>query len=296
MKPLQSVPSAGCAASLELVAAPLVRAALLEDIGRGGDLTTDAIVDPERLARARIVARRSGVLAGLDFAAIAFRLLDERVEIARHAGEGDRFEAGAVIAEIAGRARAILTGERTALNLLSRLCGIATATRTLVDLVAGTSARIADTRKTTPGLRALERYAVRQGGGANHRFGLDDGVLIKDNHLALASSIHAAVASARARAGHMVKIEVEVDTHEQLRQALAEPIDAVLLDNMTPAQLAQAVAIVAGRVVTEASGGVTKENVVEIAASGVDIISVGWLTHGAPALDLSLEIDARLAD
>jgi nicotinate-nucleotide pyrophosphorylase (carboxylating) len=296
MKPLQSVPSAGCAASLELVAAPLVRAALLEDIGRGGDLTTDAIVDPERLARARIVARRSGVLAGLDFAAIAFRLLDERVEIARHAGEGDRFEAGAVIAEIAGRARAILTGERTALNLLSRLCGIATATRTLVDLVAGTSARIADTRKTTPGLRALERYAVRQGGGANHRFGLDDGVLIKDNHLALASSIHAAVASARARAGHMVKIEVEVDTHEQLRQALAEPIDAVLLDNMTPAQLAQAVAIVAGRVVTEASGGVTKESVVEIAASGVDIISVGWLTHGAPALDLSLEIGAPLAD
>ncbi|MGP8099439.1 MAG: carboxylating nicotinate-nucleotide diphosphorylase [Candidatus Cybelea sp.] len=270
-----------------------MRAALLEDIGRGGDLTTDAIVEPERLARARIVSRRGGILAGLDSAAIAFRLLDERVEIVRCVEEGDRFEAGAVVAEIEGRARALLTGERTALNLLSRLCGIATATRTLVDLVAGTSARIADTRKTTPGLRALERYAVWRGGGANHRFGLDDGVLIKDNHLALASSIRAAVAAARARVGHMVKIEVEVDTLEQLREAMAEPIDAVLLDNMTPAQLAEAVAIVAGRVVTEASGGVTKENVVEIAANGVDIISVGWLTHSAPALDLSLEIDPR---
>jgi nicotinate-nucleotide pyrophosphorylase (carboxylating) len=296
MKPLPSVPSAGCAASLELVAAPLLRAALLEDIGRGGDVTTDAIVEPELCARARIVARRSGILAGLDFAAIAFRLLDERVEIVRRVEEGDRFDAGATVAEIEGRARAILTGERTALNLLGRLCGIATATRTLVDLVAGTSARIADTRKTTPGLRALERYAVWRGGGANHRFGLDDGVLIKDNHLALASSIHAAVAAARARVGHMVKIEIEVDTLEQLREAMLEPIDAVLLDNMTPAQLADAVAIVAGRVVIEASGGVTKENVVEIAASGVNVISIGWLTHSAPALDLSLEIDAKLVN
>jgi|SRR5579863_553269 len=296
MRPLRSVPSAGCAASLELVAAPLVRAALLEDIGRGGDLTTEAIVDPERRARARIVSRRGGILAGLDFAAIAFRLLDEHVEIVRRVAEGDRFEAGAVVADIQGRARAILTAERTALNLLSRLCGIATATRTLVDLVSETSARIADTRKTTPGLRALERYAVWRGGGANHRFGLDDGVLIKDNHLALASSIRAAVTAARARAGHMVKIEVEVDTLEQLREAMVEPIDAVLLDNMTPVQLADAVAIVAGRVVTEASGGVTKENVVGIAASGIDIISVGWLTHGAPALDLALEIDAPLVD
>jgi len=293
MKPLPSVPSAGYAASLELVAAPLVRAALLEDIGRGGDVTTDAIVEPERRTRARIVSRRGGTLAGLDFAAIAFRLLDERVEIVRCVEEGDRFEAGTIVAEIEGRARAILTGERTALNLLGRLCGIATATRTLVDLVAETRARIADTRKTTPGLRALERYAVRRGGGANHRFGLDDGVLIKDNHLLLASSIRAAVAAARARVGHMVKIEVEVDTLEQLREAMLEPIDAVLLDNMTPAQLAEAVAIVARRVLTEASGGVTKENVVEIAASGIDIISVGWLTHSAPALDLSLEIDAR---
>ena len=293
MKPLQSVPSAGCAASLDLVAAPLVRAALLEDIGRGGDLTTDAIVKPERFARARIVARRGGILAGLSFAEFAFRLLDERIEIVRRVEEGERFEAGAIVAQIEGRARAILTAERTALNLLSRLCGVATATRTLVDLVLGTSTAIADTRKTMPGLRALERYAVSRGGGVNHRFGLDDGVLIKDNHLALAGSIRAAVAAARARVGHMVKIEVEVDTLEQLREVMAEPIDAVLLDNMTPAQLADAVAIVARRVITEASGGVTRENVVEIAASGVDIISVGWLTHSAPALDLSLEIDPQ---
>jgi len=269
----------------------MVRAALLEDIGRGGDLTTDAIVEPQRRARARIIARRGGILAGLDFAAIAFRLLDEQIEIVRRAEEGGHFEAGATVAEIEGRARAILTGERTALNLLGRLCGVATATRTLVELVRGTSARIADTRKTTPGLRTLERYAVWRGGGANHRFGLDDGVLIKDNHLALARSIRAAVAATRARVGHMVKIEVEVDTLEQLREAMAEPIDAVLLDNMTPAQLADAVAIVGRRVLTEASGGVTKENVVEIAASGVDIISVGWLTHSAPALDLALEIE-----
>jgi nicotinate-nucleotide pyrophosphorylase (carboxylating) len=293
MKHLQSVPLADCAASLELIAEPLVRTALLEDLGRGGDLTTNSIVEPRQRGRARIVARRDGVLAGLELAAIAFRLLDERIEIARRVAEGDRFEAGATVAEIAGLARAILSGERTALNLLGRLCGIATATRNLVDLISGTPARIADTRKTTPGLRALERYAVRCGGGTNHRFGLDDAVLIKDNHLALASSIRAAVAAARARAGHMVKIEVEVDTLEQLREALAEPIDAVLLDNMTPAELSEAVAIVGRRVQTEASGGVTEANVVEIAASGVDIISVGWLTHTAPALDLSLEIETR---
>ncbi len=290
MKPSQSVPSRDCAASLELIAAPLVRAALLEDVGRGGDLTTEAIVEPERRARARIVARRAGVLAGLDVAALAFRFLDENVELLDRVPEGARVERGQAVGEIAGSARALLTGERTALNLLCRMCGIATATRELVDLIEGSAARIADTRKTTPGLRALERYAVRRGGGVNHRFGLDDAVLIKDNHLALAGSIREAVAAARARAGHMVKVEIEVDTLDQLREALTEPIDAVLLDNMTPQELAKAVALVARRVVTEASGGVTKENVAAIAAAGVDIISVGWLTHSAPALDFSLEI------
>ncbi|MGA9944167.1 MAG: carboxylating nicotinate-nucleotide diphosphorylase [Candidatus Cybelea sp.] len=290
MKPLRSVPLRGCQASLELIAEPIVRAALLEDVGRGGDLTTDAIVEPGRTATAHIVARRSGVVAGLPFAFLAFSLLDENAETSARVGEGERVEAGAVVAEIAARARAILTGERTALNLLGRLSGIATATRTLVDLVAGTRAKIADTRKTTPGLRAFERYAVACGGGRNHRFGLDDAVLIKDNHLALAGSLREAVAAARAHVGHTVKVEVEVESLEQLREALDAPIDAVLLDNMTPAQLADAVRIVNGRVLTEASGGVTPENVAEIARTGVDVISAGWLTHSAPALDFSLDI------
>jgi len=291
---LPSAPSRGYAASPELVAESVVRAALLEDIGHGGDLTTEAIVDPQRRATARIVARQRGVVAGLPFALIAFRLLDDGVESTVSVGEGEGVEPGAVVAEISARARAILTGERTALNLLCRLSGIATATRTMVDLVAGTRAKIADTRKTTPGLRALERYAVVRGGGSNHRFGLDDAVLIKDNHLVLAGSVRAAIAAARARVGHTIKIEVEVENFDQLREALEQPIDAVLLDNMTPSQLAEAVQIVGGRVVTEASGGVTQANVAEIARTGVDVISVGWLTHSAPALDFSLEMGGAI--
>ncbi len=292
MKPSRSVRLRGCAASLELAAEPIVRTALLEDIGRGGDLTTDAIVESNRSACARIVARAGGIVAGMPVAMLAFRLLDHQVAIRASVAEGDRAEPGDIAAELSGNAKAILTGERTALNLLGRLSGIATATRTLVDLIAGTHAKIADTRKTMPGLRALERYAVLCGGGSNHRFGLDDAVLIKDNHLALAGSIGDAVAAARARVGHMIKIEVEVDTLGQLREAVAEPIDAVLLDNMTPAALAEAVRIVDGRLLTEASGGITPENVAEIARTGVDVISVGWLTHSAPSLDFSLEVVA----
>ncbi len=269
-----------------------MRAALLEDLGHGGDLTTDAIVAPDQTATAQILARRAGVVAGLAIAPLAFTLLDSRVEFSAEVHDGARVAADAVVARILGPARAILTGERTALNLLCRLSGIATATRALVDLVAGTRAKIADTRKTTPGLRALERYALRCGGGVNHRFGLDDGVLIKDNHLALAGSIHAAVAAARSAVGHMVKIEIEVDTLEQLREALAEPIDAVLLDNMTAEQLAEAVRMVDRRVLTEASGGITKENILEVGRTGVDLISVGWLTHSAPILDLGLDLSS----
>ncbi len=290
MKPSQNARSRGSSASLSLLAEPLVRAALLEDVGHGGDLTTDAIVEPDATTTARIVARRDGIVAGIEVAAIAFALLDDRVEFSSRADDGDPIAAGECAAEIFGHARAILTGERTALNLLCRLSGIATATRALVDAVAGTRAKIADTRKTTPGLRALERYAVRCGGGVNHRFGLDDGVLIKDNHIAVAGSIGDAVAAARAAVGHMVKVEVEVDTLEQLREALDTHVDAVLLDNMAPAQLADAVRIVGGRAVTEASGGVTAQNVREIASSGVDLISVGWLTHSAPALDFGLDM------
>ncbi len=274
-----------------LVLEPLVRAALLEDIGHGYDLTTDATIPPELTARARIVARRPGIVAGLGVAMLAFRLLDESVRIDVAIADGEPVRAGDCVAEIRGRARAILTGERTALNFLCRLSGIATATRAFVDMVSGTRARVADTRKTTPGMRALEKYAVRCGGGVNHRFGLDDAVLVKDNHLALTGSVSEAVAAVRARIGHAVKVEVEVDTLEQLREALEEPIDAVLLDNMTPERLAQAVQLVNGRVLTEASGGVTPESIRAIADSGVDLISVGWLTHSAPALDLSLEVE-----
>jgi nicotinate-nucleotide pyrophosphorylase (carboxylating) len=273
-----------------LVWSELLRAALLEDLSHGNDLTTDAIVDPLAVARAEVVARKAGIVAGIEIATSAFHMLDTRVDVDVRIPDGARAEAGATIAVVVGPARPILTAERTALNLLGRLCGIATATRALVDLVAGTRAHVIDTRKTTPGLRALEKYAVRCGGGSNHRFGLDDAVLIKDNHLAIAGSIRDAVAAVRARVGHMVKVEIEVDTIEQLREALEQPVDAVVLDNMTLEQLREAVALVGGRVITEASGGVRPETIAAIAETGVDLISVGWLTHGAPSLDIGLDI------
>ena len=274
-----------------LVVESLVRSALLEDLAHGSDLTTDAIVPTDLHATAAVVAREEGVIAGMWAALLAFELLDPGAgKVHVIVDDGCTVAAGAKVAEITGRARTLLTGERTMLNLLCRLSGIATATHRMVDAIRGTAAQIVDTRKTTPGLRTLEKYAVRCGGGSNHRFGLDDAVLIKDNHLALAGSIHEAVARARALAGHMVKVEVEVDTLDQLREALDEPIDAVLLDNMSPAQLAQAVEIVNHRVITEASGGIRPETVRAVAESGVDLISVGWLTHGAPAMDLGLDI------
>ncbi|HEY9181517.1 MAG TPA: carboxylating nicotinate-nucleotide diphosphorylase [Candidatus Baltobacteraceae bacterium] len=274
-----------------LLVEPIVRAALLEDIGRGGDLTTDAIVEPEARAAGRIVARKAGVIAGLDAAKLAFELLDPQAEFRIDAGDGARVAPGQIAATVSCSARALLTGERTALNLLCRLSGIATATRALVDRIQGTQAHVVCTRKTTPGLRVLEKYAVRCGGGSNHRFGLDDAVLVKDNHLALAGSIRAAVDAVRARVGHMVKIEVEVDTLEQLREALETPVDAVLLDNMNPEQLTQAVKLVNGRLLTEASGTITAERIAAVAASGVDLISSGWITHSAPALDLGLDVE-----
>ena len=275
----------------DVIIEPLVRTALLEDIGHGADLTTDAIV-PESLAlRALIRARRPGTISGHAPARLAFQLLHPHMTYTVHAADGQTVEAGAVVAEISGNARAVLTGERTALNFLCRLSGIATATRALVDLTAGTRAHVVCTRKTTPGLRALEKAAVRSGGGSNHRFGLDDAVLIKDNHLAIAGDVAAAVAAVHARVGHMVKIQLEVDTLAQLREALDLPIDAVLLDNMAPAQLAQAVQLVNGRLVTEASGNVNAQTIAAIAKTGVDLISSGWLTHSAPALDLGLDIE-----
>lgn len=274
-----------------LVVEPIVRTALLEDLAHGSDITTDAIVPTDLHATAAVVTREQGVVAGIHAAILAFELLDPGATKTHVIfDDGCIVKPGTTIAEITGRARTLLTGERAMLNILSRLSGIATATYGLVETIRGTAAQIVDTRKTTPGLRALEKFAVRCGGGSNHRFGLDDAVLIKDNHLALAGSIREAVSRAHALAGHMVKIEVEVDTLEQLHEALAEPIDAVLLDNMTPEMLKRAVEIVDRRLITEASGGIRPETVRAVAESGVDLISVGWLTHGAPSLDFGLDI------
>jgi nicotinate-nucleotide pyrophosphorylase (carboxylating) len=268
---------------------PLVKAALLEDLGRAGDLTSDAIAPADLVVKTSLVSRQSGVVAGLDLVALAFRLIDERVEIDRRRQDGETVTPGDSIAEIRGPARAILTAERTALNFLCRLSGISSATASIVAAVTGKKARIVCTRKTTPGLRAVEKYAVRAGGGANHRFGLDDAVLIKDNHIAIAGSVATAIERARSHVGHLVKIEVEVDMLLQLEEALAVGVDAVLLDNMTIEQLHRAVDMTAGRAVTEASGRITPETAPAIAATGVDLISVGWLTHSAPVLDIGLD-------
>ncbi|MGJ5044035.1 MULTISPECIES: carboxylating nicotinate-nucleotide diphosphorylase [unclassified Bradyrhizobium] len=268
---------------------PLVRMALLEDLGRAGDITTDAIVPAEQRASLKLRARQHGVIAGLDVARCAFQTVspDVRMEIVRP--DGSVVTPGDAIATISGPARALLTGERVALNFLCRLSGVASATASLVSAVKGTKAQIVCTRKTTPGLRALEKYAVRAGGGGNHRFGLDDAVLIKDNHIAIAGGIKAAITRAKAHAGHLVKIEVEVDTLAQLEQALTLGVDAVLLDNMTPAELETAVGMISGKAISEASGRITVETAPAIAAAGVDLISVGWITHSSAALDIGLD-------
>jgi len=269
---------------------PLVRRALEEDLGRAGDLTSDAVLPPDLTARADVVARVPGRIAGLSVALSAFRLLDATIDVEARAVDGDDVAAGAVLATVHGPARILLAAERTALNLLGRLCGIATATRDLQTLVAPYGAHVVCTRKTTPGIRALEKYAVRCGGGHNHRFGLDDAVLIKDNHIALAGGLRTAVERARRAVGHLVKIEVEVDTLDQLREALDLEVDIVLLDNMSLETLREAVALAKGRAITEASGGITPKTAAAIAATGVDLLSVGWLTHSAPALDVALDI------
>ena len=273
----------------QIMVEPLVRAALLEDLGRAGDLTTNAIVPPDLHATTILSARQPGVVAGLDVASLAFRLIDPAISVQAERADGAMVSPGEVIATISGPARGILTAERTALNFLCHLSGIASATRSVVAAVEGSKASIVCTRKTMPGMRSLQKYAVRTGGGSNHRFGLDDAVLIKDNHVALAGGIRAALERARAGVGHLVKIELEVDTLEQLEEALSFGVDAVLLDNMTPDQLRTAVAMVAGRAMTEASGRVTPATAPAIAATGVDLISIGWLTHSSTVLDIGLD-------
>jgi nicotinate-nucleotide pyrophosphorylase (carboxylating) len=271
---------------------PLVRMALLEDLGRAGDLTTAAIVPADRRATTLLVARQAGVVAGLDLARLAFQLIDPAIEIRVERGDGAAVAPGDVIATVTGPAAGILTAERVALNFMCRLSGIATATASVVAAVRNTKAKIVCTRKTTPGLRVIEKYSVRVGGGSNHRFGLDDAVLIKDNHVAIAGSVTEALKRARNGVGHLVKIELEVDRLDQLREALDHGVDAVLLDNMDSATLAEAVAMVAGRAVTEASGRITPATAPQIAATGVDLVSIGWLTHSVSVLDIGLDFEA----
>jgi len=268
---------------------PCVRHALLEDLGRAGDITSDAIIAQETIANVALVAREAGVIAGLDFAGIAFCLIDPAIVMRRHRGDGEAVRAGEVIAEISGPARGILTAERVALNFLGHLSGIATATAGIARSISHTRAKITCTRKTTPGLRFAEKYAVRAGGGANHRFGLDDAILIKDNHIAIAGGIAAAITRARAQIGHLVKIEVEIDSLGQLDEALLYRPDAVLLDNMAPETLREAVRRIGGQAICEASGRINAETAPEIAETGVDLISAGWLTHSARVLDIGLD-------
>ncbi|MBN9526185.1 MAG: carboxylating nicotinate-nucleotide diphosphorylase [Alphaproteobacteria bacterium] len=270
---------------------PLLRAALAEDLGRAGDITSAAVLPPGLRARAVMRARESGRLAGIEAGLMAFRLIDPDMCCHIRKGDGADIAKDEIVAEIAGDARGILTAERTALNLACHLSGVASATARLVAAVRPHPTRIVCTRKTTPGLRILEKYAVRLGGGANHRFGLDDGMLIKDNHVAMAGGIRPALARARAAAGHMVKVEIEVDTLDQLAEALAAGADAVLLDNMTIPMLAEAVVMARGRAATEASGRINLDTVAAVAATGVDLISSGAITHSAPILDLGLDID-----
>ena len=273
----------------DLMIAPVVRAALAEDLGRAGDITAMACIAADARLNAVLAVRQSGVLAGLDCARLAILALDPTAGFEARIADGDQLAPGAVVASISANARALLSAERTALNLMGRLSGVATLTRAYVDAVAGTAARIVDTRKTTPGLRHLEKYAVRCGGGVNHRFGLDDAILIKDNHVAACGGVGEALNRARAFAGHLTKIEVEVDSLAQLEEALAHRPDVIMLDNFSLDDLKRAVAITAGQVTLEASGGVNLTTVRAIAETGVQVISVGALTHSAPVLDIGLD-------
>ena len=273
----------------EVLLRPLVETALTEDLGRRGDVTSQATIPADMQAQLQIKARQAGVICGMDLARLAFDMVDTQIGFDAQVADGERVEAGTVLATVCGNARHLLTAERTALNFMTHLSGIATATRQIVDSVAAYPAQITCTRKTIPGLRTVQKYAVRCGGGRNHRLGLDDAILIKDNHIAIAGDIATAIKQAQDFAGHLIPIEVEVDTLAQLAQALDAGASLVLLDNMTPDVLAQAVAMCQGRAKTEASGGITPETVQAVAQAGVDFIAMGYLTHSTTALDIGLD-------
>ncbi len=276
-----------------LMLEPLIRRALDEDLGLAGDITSTAVIPDDHFSEVVARARQSGCIAGLDCAELACSLVDPAITMTRHVEDGDSVAPGAVIATFEGPSRSLLIAERTALNFMGHLSGIASVTADLVHRIEGTHAAIACTRKTTPGLRALEKYAVRAGGGMNHRYSLSDAVLIKDNHIAIAGGVGPALTRARHTVGHMVKIEIEVDTLEQLTQVLEIGADAVLLDNMNPATLRSAVEMIDGRAIAEASGGITPDSVRAVAETGVDLISMGWITHSAPCLDIGLDFIAK---
>jgi nicotinate-nucleotide pyrophosphorylase (carboxylating) len=271
---------------------PLVQASLVEDLGRRGDVTSQATIPADKQAKLQIRARQAGVICGMDVARLSFAAVDEQIEFVAQVHDGERVAAGSVLAIVSGNARHLLTAERTALNFLTHLSGIATATQQIVDSVAEYPAQITCTRKTIPGLRTLQKYAVRCGGGRNHRLGLDDAILIKDNHIAIAGDIQTAIKQAQDFAGHLIPIEVEVDTLEQLQLALDAGVNLVLLDNMSPDTLSEAVAMCQGHAKTEASGGITPETVQAAAKTGVDFIAMGYLTHSTTALDIGLDFSA----
>ena len=271
---------------------PLVEAALMEDLGRRGDVTSQATIPADMQAQLQIKARQAGVICGMDLARLSFDLIDEQIEFIAKVNDGATVEAGTVLATVHGNARNLLTAERTALNFMTHLSGIATDTKKIVDSVAAYSAQITCTRKTIPGLRIVQKYAVRCGGGRNHRLGLDDAILIKDNHIAIAGNIKTAIQQAQNFAGHLIPIEVEVDTLDQLEQALDAGVSLVLLDNMAPETLSKAVTMCKGRAKTEASGGITPETVQAVAKTGVDFIAMGYLTHSTTALDIGLDFSA----
>lgn len=271
---------------------PLVEAALTEDLGRRGDVTSQATIPADMQAKLEIKARQAGVICGMDLARLSFAMVDSQIEFVAQVADGEWVDAGTVLASVRGNARHLLTAERTALNFMTHLSGIATDTRKIVDSVANYPAQITCTRKTIPGLRIVQKYAVRCGGGRNHRLGLDDAILIKDNHIAIAGDIKTAIKQAQNFAGHLIPIEVEVDTLAQLAQALDAGVSLVLLDNMSPEILAQAVAMCKGRARTEASGGITPETVQAAAKTGVDFIAMGYLTHSTTALDIGLDFSA----
>lgn len=276
----------------EVLLKPLVEAALTEDLGRRGDVTSQATIPADMQAQLQIKARQAGVICGMDLARLSFALIDEQIEFIAKVNDGATVEAGTVLATVRGNARNLLTAERTALNFMTHLSGIATDTKKIVDSVAEYPTQITCTRKTIPGLRIIQKYAVRCGGGRNHRLGLDDAILIKDNHIAIAGNIKTAIQQAQNFAGHLIPIEVEVDTLEQLEQALDAGVNLVLLDNMAPDVLSEAVVMCKGRAKTEASGGITPETVQAVAKTGVDFIAMGYLTHSTTALDIGLDFSA----